>query len=92
MIRQGKPKAAFPVLYNIASMKDAPMATNMDYSSGTLQWNINFVCLVHDWEVDILASFYSLLYSFRERTGEEDKLWWSRLTKGSLMLDLFTRS
>jgi hypothetical protein len=62
-------KAIFPVLYNIASMKDAPVATNMDYSSGTLQWNINFACLAHDWEVGILASFYSMLHCFRERRG-----------------------
>jgi hypothetical protein len=67
-------KATFPALYSIASAKDAPLATNMDYSSGTLQWNIIFVHLIHDWEVDTLASFYSLLYSLRVRRGGEDKL------------------
>ena len=73
-------KATFPALYSIASAKDAPLATNMDYSSGTLQWNIIFVRLIHDWEV--LASFYSLLYSLRVRRGGEDKLWWTPSRKG----------
>jgi hypothetical protein len=49
------------------------VATNMDYSSGRLQWNISFVYSAHDWEVGILASFYSMLHCFRERRGE-DKL------------------
>jgi hypothetical protein len=69
-------KVAFPILYNIANVKDATMATNMDLSSGTFQWNIRFIRLIHDWEVDTLAS-YSLLYSLRSRKKGEDKLWWT---------------
>jgi hypothetical protein len=30
--------------------------------------------LAHDWEVDVLASFYTLLYSHRVRREGEDKL------------------
>jgi hypothetical protein len=41
----------------LASVKDASIATNMDYSSGSLQWNVSFIRFVHDWEVDVLASF-----------------------------------
>jgi hypothetical protein len=52
------------------------VAINMDLSSGTIHWNVFFICLAHDWEVKMLASFYSLLYSFRRRRGEVDKLWW----------------
>jgi hypothetical protein len=44
-------KVAFPGLYNMASVKDASIATNMDYSSGSLQWNVSFIRFVHDWEV-----------------------------------------
>jgi hypothetical protein len=32
--------------------------------SGSRQWNISFVRSLNDWEVDDLASFYSLLYSY----------------------------
>jgi hypothetical protein len=75
-------KVAFPILYNITNVKDVTVATNMDLSSGTVQWNISFIRLIHDWEVDTLASFYSLLYSFRSRRGGEDKLWWTPSHKG----------
>jgi hypothetical protein len=60
-------KVVFPALYNIDCVKDAPVATHMDYTSGSLKWNISFACLAHDWEVDVLASFYFLLYSNIER-------------------------
>ena len=60
-------KVAFPALCNIDCVKDALVATNMDYSSGSLKWNVSFACLAHDWEVDVLASFYFLLYSNRGR-------------------------
>jgi hypothetical protein len=56
--------------------------SNMDLSSGTIHWNINFISLAHDWEVEMLAFFYSLLYSFRGRRGGVDKLWWIPSRKG----------
>jgi hypothetical protein len=67
-------KDAFPGLYNIASVKDASIANNMDRSSGSTQWNVSFIHLVHDWEVEVLASFYSLLYSQKMQREGEDKL------------------
>jgi hypothetical protein len=33
-------KEAFPGLYNIASAKEATIADNMDFMSGTIQWNV----------------------------------------------------
>jgi hypothetical protein len=41
-------KDAFPGLYNIASIKDASIADNVDCSSGSIQWIVSFICLVHD--------------------------------------------
>jgi hypothetical protein len=32
--------------------------------------------------VDILASFFTLLYSYNVRQGGEDKLWWAPSHKG----------
>jgi hypothetical protein len=40
------------MLYNIALVKEASVATNMDLSSGTIHWNIIFIRLAHDWEVE----------------------------------------
>jgi len=47
---------AFPVLYGIARDKDAPAAAHMASESGFLQWDVSFIRLAHDWEVDVLAS------------------------------------
>lgn len=41
-------KDAFLVLYNIARVKDVLVAVNMDFSSGSLQWNVSFIRLVHN--------------------------------------------
>jgi hypothetical protein len=50
-----------------------------------------FTRLIHDWEVEILASFYSRLYSFKFRGHLEDKLWWVPSRKGSFEVSTFYR-
>ena len=84
-------KEAFPSLHNMASVKDTSSATNMDYSSGSLQWNVSFIRLVHDWEVDVLASFYTLLYSHKIRREREDKIWWVPSRKGKFDVRSFCK-
>ena len=59
-------KIAFPVLYNIALVKEASLAANMDLSSGTIHWNINFIRLTHDWEVEMLASLFVVVFLKRK--------------------------
>jgi hypothetical protein len=75
-------KEVFPGLYNIASAKEASIVDNMDFIGGTLQWNVSFFRLVHDWELEVLASFYTLLYSYRMSREGEDKIWWVSSSKG----------
>ena len=48
-----------------------------------------FTCLVHDWELEVLASFYSCLYSYKFRGIGEDKLWWIPSSKGVFKVSLF---
>jgi hypothetical protein len=33
--------------------------------------------VAHDWEVDVLAFFFTLLYSIRVKSEGGDKLWWT---------------
>ena len=40
--------------------------------------------------MDVLASFFNLLYSYRVRREGIDKLWWAPITKGYSMLAPFT--
>jgi hypothetical protein len=57
-------------------------ADNMERSNGMIQWNIMFSRRIHDWEMEILTSFYSRLYSHKCRGVGEDKLWWIPSSKG----------
>jgi hypothetical protein len=70
-------KEAFPVLYDIAREKDAHVADHLVVVSGSYQWDVSFFLAAQDWEVDVLASFFSLLYSSKLDCEGEDQLWWS---------------
>jgi hypothetical protein len=76
-------KEAFPVLYDIACDKDAHVADHLVVVSGSYQWDASFFRAAHDWEVDVLASFFSLLYSSRVDRDGVDQLWWSPSHKGT---------
>jgi hypothetical protein len=58
-------KEAFSDLYSIASVKDASIVDHLELYSGSHQWNVSFFRVTHDWEVDVFASFFNLLYSLR---------------------------
>jgi hypothetical protein len=45
-------KASFLVLFNIDHFKEASVADYMLFPNDTFKWNITFVRLVHDWEVE----------------------------------------
>jgi hypothetical protein len=47
-------KVAFPILYDLACVKDASIAANLEIMGGTNQWNMSFAKVSHDWEVDFL--------------------------------------
>jgi hypothetical protein len=53
-------KEAFPILFGIAQVKDAFVADNMEILGGSIQWDVSFIREVHDWEVDVFASFQVL--------------------------------
>jgi len=78
-------KVAIPVLYDIARDKDALVADHLVVGSGSYQ----FFRAAHDWEVDILASFFSSLYSTRVDGDGEDRLWWSPSHKGKFDVRFF---
>ena len=78
----------FPGLYSLASNKEASIADNFDSVSGSRQWNICFLRSLNDWEVEDLASFYSLLYSY-SLGGEADKIWWVLNRKGKFEVRSF---
>jgi hypothetical protein len=79
---------AFPGLYGLASNKEASIADNFDSLSGSCQWNVSFLRSLNDWEVEDLASFYSLLYSYN-LGSRVDKIWWVPNRKGKFEMRSF---
>jgi hypothetical protein len=75
-------KETFSGLFNIARFKEASIADNMERSSNSIEWNIQFTRLIHDWEVEELTSFYTCLYDCKLRGEGIDKLWWKPSRKG----------
>jgi hypothetical protein len=84
-------REAFSELYSIACVKEALVAVNLDLSSGSHKWDVSFIRAAHDWEMDVLASIFNLLYSNRMRREGEDKLWWAHSNKGMLDVGSFYR-
>jgi hypothetical protein len=78
----------FPGLYGLASNKEASIADNLELVSGYRQWNISFLRSLNDWEVDELASLYSLLYSYNLGDGA-DKIWWIPNRRGKFEVRSF---
>jgi hypothetical protein len=85
-------KEKYPGLFSIARFKEASIANNMEPSSNSIQWNIQFTRLLHDWEVGELASFYKRLYDCKLRGVGKDKLWWMPSRKGLFEVKSFYRA
>jgi hypothetical protein len=57
---------AFPVLFGIACVEDAFVATHVEFFGGASKWNMSFTRTALDWEVEAFASFFRVLYLARE--------------------------
>jgi hypothetical protein len=65
-------KAAFPLLFSIGYNKEALVGYYIWFSNSNLHWNIIFIKLVHDWEVELVTLFFNLLYCLKLKRGVED--------------------
>jgi hypothetical protein len=81
-------RKVFPSLYSLASNKEVSIANNHESMIRSHQWNVSFLRSLNDWEVEDLASFYSLLYSYM-LGGEADKIWWVLSRKGKFEVRSF---
>jgi len=85
-------KEAFSILYDIACDKNAHVADHLIVVSGSYHWDVSFFQAAHDWEVDVLASFFSLLYSSKVDRDGVDQLWWSPSHKGTFEVRSFYKA
>jgi hypothetical protein len=53
---------------------------------------MSFVREVHDWEVDIFASFFQVLDSIIVSRGRKDRLWWVSSKRGLFKIKSFSSS
>jgi hypothetical protein len=71
----------FPALFTIACTKKAWVKENMGIVNGAIHWNVLFIRLVHDWELEEVSRFFKLLYSQQISNGGEDKICWTLLKR-----------
>jgi hypothetical protein len=69
-------KLCYPALYTIARSPDAWVVDNLSVVGGVAHWNVLFTHYAQDWEVEVemVMSFYELLYSIRVQHGEVDRV------------------
>jgi len=71
-------KVTFPELFCLAKNKDALVTDLMVAHNDVVHWDINFIKLVHDWEVDSVSHLFNVLYSISIKMSREcdNKLCW----------------
>jgi hypothetical protein len=70
-------KIAFPKLFSITHFKDAFVGDHLLLASDSHHWNVSFIRVAQDWEVDFFTPFFNLLYSIKLRQSGEDKFCWA---------------
>ena len=76
-------KEVFPLLYSIAWNKEAFVAEHLCWQNGFVHWDVLFIRMFQDWELESLNSFFALLYSIEVGQSEEDKVAWFAARSGS---------
>lgn len=56
-------KEAFPEFDRICRARESSVLEVMHFHDGRLQWDSQFCCPVHDWELEYLALFMDMIYS-----------------------------
>jgi len=80
----------FGAFLHCARDRDALVADHMLCHNDEVHWDMNFIILVHDWEVDTVSSFLNALYSARS-PGDEDKCCWGPSQRRSFESKLFIK-
>jgi hypothetical protein len=75
-------KHVFPYLFSIARYKDVWVKDNFIWRNRIVEWNVIFVRSVQDWELDVVSSFFVMLYTCKVSHGNEDCIRWSPSKKG----------
>ena len=58
------------------------MVDHLEFSSASHQWNVYFLKVAHDWEMNHFTSLFTLLYFVIVRWDGDDKLCWIPSKRG----------
>jgi hypothetical protein len=72
----------FPILYHLARAPESRVSDICHFQGSTISWDIEFTRSVQDWELEMVESFMSLLYSQTIRPGVVDSLCWTPSCRG----------
>jgi hypothetical protein len=78
-------------LFCIARDIDALVANHMFPYNDKLHWGMNFILLVHDWEVEFVPSFFNPQYFVRSR-GVKDNCFQVPSKRQSFEVNILQRS
>jgi hypothetical protein len=79
-------KCSFRKFFSFAHNKEALVSEYMDRSSPRTLWNLNFIRDVHDWEIESLDSFLTLLYSMNSLPGAMNSMMWTPSSRHSFAM------
>ena len=82
-------KQQFPILYLLTRAPEARVADFCHLQGSNYVWDISFIRAVQDWELEMVDSFMTLLYSHSIRPGVVDSLWWIPSHKGNFEVRSF---
>jgi hypothetical protein len=82
-------KQQFPMLYLLTRAPEARVADFCHLQGSNYVWDISFIRAVQDWELEMVDSFMTILYSHSIRPGVVDSLWWIPSHKGNFEVRSF---
>lgn len=85
-------KDAFLDLYGISWDKGATLADHLCWRDGSMLWDVIFMWLIHNWEVEALTTFIDLIYSTKIRRDVVDKIFWQHTKSGLFEVKPFYRN
>ena len=75
-------RSQFPSLFQFARLPEARVADLCHFQVSNCVWDIAFIRSVQNWELELVDSFMTLLYSSTIRKGVADSLCWTPSSRG----------
>ncbi len=69
-------KVSFLEIYRITRDKDALVANHLRVHNDVVHWELDFICSIHDWELESVSNFLDLLYSVSTKGQGVDQMCW----------------